>query len=105
MQSGGISPLVTTCTELVRLGVSCSAVSLFCYEPVSTQYYALVRCGVLCIGQQCVPWPLPGRYRPLKAPLCASTQCFRLHCVQLEHKLLRCGHSALASFLCGLFSV
>ena len=75
--------------------MSCSAVSvLFCYEPVSTQYYALVRCGVLCIGQQCVPWPLPGRYRPLN--LRASRhlpvlQCNALDCTAFNWNTSFCG--------------
>ena len=54
---------------------------------------ALVRCRVLCIGKmpcvntvQCIGqsllWPLPGRYRPLKAPCCVAPLLrIKLHCV------------------------
>ena len=59
-----------------------------------------------CIGQSLL-WPLPGRYRPLKAPCCvAPLHCNALNytvfvrCVRLEPKLLRPGLFSVRLVFC-----
>ena len=76
--------LVASCMYIIMLQCYAVVSVMLCWD---TMYYLLfsvmfccvmrwsVLCsGVLCAGQ-CIPWPLPSRYRPLKASHCAPLDC------------------------------
>ena len=63
------------CYALLRYNVlsTVQCYVLLCYA-VDNMHWSVLCSGVLCAGQ-CIPWPPPSRYRPLKASHCAPLDC------------------------------
>ena len=87
------------CYALLRYNVLFSV--MFC----CVMHWSVLCSGVLCAGQ-CIPSPLPSRYRPLKASHCAPLDCTAPGWTSMPYHHVHCVLRFVdIILLCGLFCV